>query len=285
MSALNISTMSAAEIRIAIDWAAAEGWNPGINDAELFHAADPEGFLIGRLGGEPVAVISAVRYGADFGFIGLYIVKPGWRGEGHGRAIWQAAMTRLAGRQVGLDGVVAQQDNYRRSGFIYAQRNVRYQGTAGPGAMPALPAAMQVRPLASFAEEELAACDAACFPAPRTAFLRSWISQPGSSALGLARDGRCVGYGVVRPCRSGYKIGPLFADSTDGAAALFAALRGAAPAGAPLFLDVPECNSAAVALAERHGMRFMFETARMYTGPAPQIASERVFGITTFELG
>ena len=38
-------------------------------------------------------------------------------------------------------------------------------------------------------------------------------------------------------------------------------------------------------MAERHGMRVMFETARMYTGPAPQIASERVFGITTFELG
>ena len=285
MTSLNISTMSAAEVRIAIDWAAAEGWNPGINDAEPFYAADPGGFLIGRVRGEPVAVISAVRYGADFGFIGLYIVKPGWRGLGHGWAIWQAAMTRLAGRNVGLDGVVAQQDNYRRSGFVYAHRNVRYQGTAGPGEMPALPAGTQVLPLAGFPEDELAACDALCFPTPRAAFLRRWISQPGTSALGLLRDGRLAGYGVIRPCRSGYKIGPLFADDADGAAALLAALRGAAPAGSPLFLDAPECNSAAVALAERQGMSVMFETARMYTGPVPQIASERVFGITSFELG
>lgn len=285
MSALNISTMSAAEIRIAIDWAAAEGWNPGINDAEPFHAADPDGFLIGRISGEPVAVISAVRYGADFGFIGLYIVRPGWRGQGYGRAIWQAAMTRLAGRNVGLDGVVEQQDNYRRSGFGYAHRNVRYQGRAGSITGPALPAGSQLLRLSGIAEEQLAACDTLCFPAPRPAFLRSWISQPGSTALGLLRGGQLVGYGVVRSCRSGHKIGPLFADSEAGAAALFAALGGAAPAGAPLFLDVPECNPAAVALAELHGMTVMFETARMYTGPAPQIAGERIFGITTFELG
>ena len=58
----------------------------------------------------------------------------------------------------------------------------------------------------------------------------------------------------------------------------------AEPASAP-FLDVPEANAAAVALAQRHGMWPVFETARMYTGDAPAIAMERVFGITTFELG
>ena len=285
MSTLTISTMNAAEVRLAIDWAAGEGWNPGINDAEPFHPADPHGFLIGRVRGEPVAVISAVRYGADFGFIGLYIVKLGWRGLGHGRAVWQAAMIHLAGRNVGLDGVVEQQDNYRRSGYVYAHRNVRYQGSAGPLTLPALPSGTQLLPLAGIAEDQLAACDARCFPAPRPAFLRAWISQPGSTALGLVRGGQLAGYGVVRPCRSGYKIGPLFAENEADAEALFAALSGAAVAGAPLFLDVPECNPAAVALAGRHGMSVMFETARMYTGPAAQIAGERVFGITTFELG
>jgi hypothetical protein len=29
----------------------------------------------------------------------------------------------------------------------------------------------------------------------------------------------------------------------------------------------------------------VFETARMYTGPVPAVALERVFGVTTFELG
>jgi len=29
----------------------------------------------------------------------------------------------------------------------------------------------------------------------------------------------------------------------------------------------------------------VFETARMYKGPAPQLPVERIFGVTTFELG
>ena len=117
-----------AELVRLIDWAAAEGWNPGLDDAEAFRAADPEGFLIGLLEDEPVAGISVVRYGDDFGFLGLYIVRPEHRGKGYGWAIWQGGMVRLQGRNVGLDGVVAQQDNYRRSGFVLAHRNVRYAG-------------------------------------------------------------------------------------------------------------------------------------------------------------
>jgi len=82
------------EINLALDWAAAEGWNPGICDAVPFHAADPEGFLVGLVDDEPVAVISAVKYGTTFGFIGFYIVRPDVRGLGYGWAIWQAAMAR-----------------------------------------------------------------------------------------------------------------------------------------------------------------------------------------------
>ena len=103
-----ISTASRAEVDIAVDWAAAEGWNPGLGDAEAYYRADPSGFLIGRLHGEPVATISAVRYG-DFGFMGFYIVRPAERGRGLGIAIWNAALRHLEGCTVGLDGVVAQQ--------------------------------------------------------------------------------------------------------------------------------------------------------------------------------
>lgn len=39
------------------------------------------------------------------------------------------------------------------------------------------------------------------------------------------------------------------------------------------------------ALAERHGMSSVFETARMHTKDAPAIAIDRVFGVTSFELG
>ncbi|MNR39385.1 hypothetical protein D3C85_1575930 [compost metagenome] len=52
-----------------------------------------------------------------------------------------------------------------------------------------------------------------------------------------------------------------------------------------MFLDAPENNPAAMALVQRHGMTEVFGCARMYLGPAPALRHERVFGVTTFELG
>ncbi len=69
----------------------------------------------------------------DFGFIGLYIVRPEYRGRGYGLAIFNEAMRYLEDRCVGLDGVIAQQENYRRSGFKLAYRNIRFQWTPPAG--------------------------------------------------------------------------------------------------------------------------------------------------------
>jgi GNAT superfamily N-acetyltransferase len=282
---LLIRPMRRAEVELALDWAHAEGWNPGLHDAEPFHRADPEGFLIGLLDDRPVGMVAATRYGEDFGFIGFYIVRPDLRGRGFGIAIWRAAIEHLQGRLVGLDGVVAQQHNYRRSGFVLAHRNVRYEGLSTPQGRGDPPAHGGVRPATDLPREALLAYDRAFFSAPRERFLEAWLSRPGTIALARCTGDVLTGYGVVRPCRHGWKIGPLFADTPADAEALFGALTGRLPADSPVYLDVPETQPHAVALAIRHGMRPMFETARMYTGPAPDISIERTYGITSFELG
>jgi hypothetical protein len=99
------------------------------------------------------------------------------------------------------------------------------------------------------------------------------------------RNGNVLGYGMIRPCRTGWKIGPLFANTPDVAEALFQRLRGHAGEGVPVFLDVPEPHEHAVALATTHGLTPIFQTVRMYTRNAPQVSPGRVFGVTTFELG
>ena len=106
---LAIRPASRRELDLAVEWAAKEGWNPGLSDAACFYVADPEGFLLAFRDGEPVASISVVRYGGAFGFLGLYIVRPDLRGRGYGYRLWQAGMAHLGERTVGLDGVVAQQ--------------------------------------------------------------------------------------------------------------------------------------------------------------------------------
>jgi hypothetical protein len=276
-----VRTMTRGEIGLAVDWAAAEGWNPGLGDADCFHAADPRGFLVGLLGDEPIATISVVKYGASFGFLGFYIVKPGYRGQGHGIAIWNAGLAYLQGRVVGLDGVVDQQDNYRKSGFVLAYRNVRYQGTSKRQTI----GSKGIVPLSTLAFEEIAAYDRPFFPDDRTRFLKCWIDRPHSRALGFVRDGALSGYGVIRPCRSGYKVGPLFADSPEIAESLFLALQENVAEGAQVFLDTPAVNAAAVDLATRHAMTASFETARMYAGRCPDMPMHRLYGVTTFELG
>lgn len=281
-----------AEMPLLLDWAAAEGWNPGLSDAMPFHAADPEGFLVAEdEAGEPVSCISAVRHGPGFGFIGFYICRPDRRGQGHGFAIWQEGMRRLSGRLIGLDGVVAQQPNYRKSGFALAWRNIRY--AAERPRMPPSPAAgssEEIRPATDLPLAEVAALDRALFPAPREAFLRAWLTAPGHVArVLLRRDGeggpRVAGLGVLRPCRQGAKIGPLYAPDADGAAALLAALLPHAPATGPVALDLPEPNAAARALAEAVGMAPVFETARMYAGGEAPPLDPRLFGVASFELG
>ena len=276
-----IRTMTAREVGVAIDWAATEGWNPGLHDAACFHAADRDGFLVGLIDDAPVATISVVRYGASFGFLGLFIVAPSHRGHGHGRAIWNAGLAHLGGRSVGLDGVVAQQANYRRSGFALAYRNIRFEGR-GVGASRA---DRRIVPLSVLPFEAVNACDRAHFAADRRAFLERWIDQPQGSAIGYLRDGALAGYGVVRAARNGFKIGPLFADDPGVADALFDGLVARVPSDTPVYLDTPEANPAAVALAGRHGMAVVFETARMYAGRPPDVPVAQVFGVTTFELG
>jgi GNAT superfamily N-acetyltransferase len=276
-----IRTMKQKEVDIAIQWAAAEGWNPGLHDANCFYAADPNGFLIGLLGDEPIATISAVKYGETFGFLGLYIVKPEYRGKGYGIQIWNAGLEYLAGRTIGLDGVVAQQDNYKKSDFVLAYRHVRYQGTSdGQRQVHA-----GIVPLSELAFDDVYIYDKAFFPDNRMEFLMCWINQPKGTALGVLQNRNLAGYGVLRRCRSGYKIGPLFADNPEFAEYLYVALKSYIPEGDSFFLDVPEVNPAVVDLAKRHGMTVTFETARMYKGQCRDLPINRLFGVTTLELG
>lgn len=273
--------MAREEVEIAIEWAAKEGWNPGLHDAVYYVKADPNGFFIGFLHDEPIATISAIKYGKSFGFLGFYLVKPEYRGKGYGIQIWKAGLKYLEGRNIGLDGVVAQQDNYTKSGFKLAYRNIRYESVGGSNP----PENSEIVKLSALPFATIDSYDRPFFPAKRSKFIKSWINQADCHALGVRQNGKLKGYGIIRSCRSGYKIGPLFANSPELAESLFLALKSRVKLSEPVFLDTPEVNRAAVNLTERHNMEVVFETARMYTGERPDIPLHRVFGVTSFEVG
>ncbi|MEV6733145.1 MULTISPECIES: GNAT family N-acetyltransferase [unclassified Streptomyces] len=284
MTGFEITGASAADMEMIRTWADEEGWNPGDSDRFAFAVADPAGFLVGRIDGEPVACISAVRYGSAFGFIGFYIARPAVRGQGYGIRLWNAGMERLDGRLVGLDGVVDQQDNYRKSGFRSAWNNVRYEGAPRVNGAGAEGAGVEVVDAAALPFGQLAAYDRRFFPASRDAFLSAWTGLPGRTALAAVRDGRIEGLGVIRPCSGASRIGPLYASTPGIAAALLHRLAEHTPDGA-VAVDVPDANPAATALLAGMGLAPSFEAARMYTGPAPEVELAGVYGVTSLELG
>jgi ribosomal protein S18 acetylase RimI-like enzyme len=278
--AFEITVGSAEDVARMSAWADDEGWNPGNTDGLAFQATDPGAFLIGRLDGTPLACISVVRYGAGFGFLGYYIARPEIRGKGYGIQLWRAGMARLAGRTVGLDGVVAQQDNYAKSGFVRAWNNIRYEGVPAGVPLPP-PAGVTLVDARRLPFDRLAAYDRRFFPEARDSFLAPWISLPERSALAATKDGEIVGLAVMRACRAASRIGPLYGATPEIASALIGALA----AGKPVAIDVPDINQPAVALVERLGLVPSFETARMYVGAVPMIDLAGLFGTTSLELG
>jgi len=276
--------MTRAEFDLAVEWAAQEGWNPGKHDADIFWETDPEGYVCAEHNGEIVAVGSIVAYGREFGFMGFFIVKKELRGQGLGARFWfwrrDRLRARLASRApIGMDGVFDMQYWYAIGGFGFSHRSLRMAGK-GKSSQPD----SCLTELSSAPYEAIAAYDRKHFGFDRDAFLRQWIEPTEGLALGAVKNGEITGYGVVRACREGYKIGPLFADDAPTADALFRALSDRA-CGEPIFLDTPENNAAAMALAEQHGLQEVFGCARMYYGPAPALPWDNIFGVTTFELG
>ena len=274
-----IRALSLGELTDLIDWAADEGWNPGLEDAAMFQAADPEGFIGAFVGDEMVAAISAVAYGQDFGFIGLYICRSDMRGKGYGKAVWTAGMDRLAGRTIGLDGVEEQQANYRSKGFKPVYETIRYSGR--PAALPVR--AERPRMATAQPTPDIVGYDALCFPAPRRSFLQRWLQPPHHAVAAITSEGT-TGYAVARACRSGFKVGPLFADDSETALELLGELAGACDGG-ELNIDVPATQVDFIAALGAAGLSPTFSTTRMYKGPPPKLDAANVFGVTTLELG
>ncbi len=269
------------ELDALIDWAAREGWNPGLDDAPAFWAADPDGYWVAELEGRLTASISMVRYDEAFAFLGFYITAPEFRRQGIGSQMWQQALAAAGQRVVGLDGVVAEQENYRRSGFALAHANIRYGGIVDVVEPPGT----ELVEVAPIHMPMLIDYDSRFTPARREAFLGEWL-RPGRArrSVVLLRDGAIAGYGTLRACRQGYRIGPLFSESETAADLIFRKLATTVK-GEEVFLDIPEPNASARALCERYNMKPVFETARMYRGAAPDLPLARIYGITTFELG
>ncbi|MBP1852991.1 GNAT family N-acetyltransferase [Rhizobium halophytocola] len=275
-----VRVLDLAEIETLVGWAVEEGWNPGYEDPAAFQAADPRGFLGCFVDGRLVAGIAAIAYDDHYGFIGLYICRTDMRGKGHGRRVWDAGMERLGDRVIGLDGVAPQQANYQTMGFETLYETVRWSGlSTGPDHE----LVQSVRHPTTDDLPAIEALDRLYFPAHRSAFLQTWIGEHRIAYLAESRSG-IDGYIVIRRCRDGYKIGPLFAASEEVASGLLQAALSVHP-GEVMHIDVPRHQESLTRELDALGFAPGFTTARMYRGEAPDTDLSGVYGVTTLELG
>jgi ribosomal protein S18 acetylase RimI-like enzyme len=275
---MELRTMTRDELDVAIEWAAKEGWNPGLDDAQVFFDSDPEGFFVACDNGRMAAAISVVNHTDDFAFLGLYICAPEFRGQGIGYALWQHALEHAGNRTVGLDGVEAQQENYKKSGFVLTGRTERYAGTLTQKGAP------EAEPVRASEIEELIELEAYANGFRKSAFLRPWLTDSETrKTLVLHRGGQPAGFVTVRRCREGYKIGPLVAPDKDAASALLSSAASITK-GETTMIDIPQDSVGLHELCKSQGMEVSFRTARMYRGNPPE-GSAMEYAVSTLELG
>lgn len=276
---MTIRTMDAGALRTVLGWAADEGWNPGLDDAEAFHAADPAGFLVKEVAGAPVSAICVVNHDPDFAFLGLYLCKPRYRGQGHGMDVWRAGIAHAGTRSIGLDGVPDQQANYARSGFVKHGTTVRYEGRSAPRPDPRVRTALP-SDMAQLAARDMKACGMG-----RAAFASRWLTGSQTrKTIVLVDCGTITGFATFRRCRLGTKIGPLYAASQADARALLAS-DPLSPPDEPQYVDVLDPGAPLAHLVSSLGFEPVFQTARMFRGTPPDASPAPFQAIATMELG
>ena len=291
-SFLRILPLNKADVPVVTGWARRQGFAPGLGDVAIYRQTDRQGIWVGWLGTERIGCICGVRYNAAYGFIGLYLVAPPWRGQGYGLQLWRHAMAHLEDLPcIGLEAAPTMQDAYAGWGFKPASPTHRWR-ILSDGAEPAGqdPAAETWQLLADDAIPQMAVqrFDAQREPSPRPHFLAHWLNHPAGSVLALMDgDGTCHGFGRIRPCLlehgEGWRIGPLMAESPGAASQLLRGLL-ARHAGVVL-IDAPEANGAASELLAGLGFAVIGHTIRMYRGERPAVSLADVYGLACLELG
>ena len=271
-------------LEILIQWAREEGWNPGLHDADIFWQTDPEGFYGYYNNGELIAGGAIVSYNKLFGFMGLFIVKPAYRSSGIGRALWyrrrDLLLSRLnKGASIGMDGVLAMQPFYKKGGFEIAFRDERHEKTGEQFEVDKNISAIEEKDF-----DAVLSYDTQCFGFPRPQFLIPWLKQENATNVQISTGQQLNGFAVIRKAAKGFKVCPLFADNIEVAEKLYQACLNAVR-GESLFIDIPVINKEATTLVKKYATNYVFECARMYYGKPPQIVLDKIFGITTFELG
>ncbi|MCL1804849.1 MAG: GNAT family N-acetyltransferase [Clostridiales bacterium] len=277
---LTIRNLSLQEMVFPMEVAYKEGWNPGLYDGVAFYQADPDGFFLAEVDGGMAGGVSVVGYDDRLAVIGNHFVLPPYRGRGIGRTLWEHAMEAAGDKRIRINGLPEGKEFYESYGFYGICNVIRYGGSIfAEGRV-----SDDIYSAQDIDFRRLVEYDAAFFGMPRAPFLKNWLDTPAMVSLCVLKEGEIKGWGCMRRCRKGWRLGPVFADDYDRAEELIRhfAVKTVAES---VYMDVAETNVQSIKLGFAMGMTPWEARLKMYKGEQEREPLERIFGFTTVDIG
>ncbi|MFC2012849.1 GNAT family N-acetyltransferase [Chloroflexota bacterium] len=233
------------------DWEKKTGWNFGVHDWGVMYDIDPDGYFVGVLDGEIIGCIGGVSYAGKYGYLTLFMVRPGFRGQRYGLALWKHALHYLNDEVgvecVGLDAVLEREKDYAKWGFHSDYRITGYTYDVKDKFRRRYP------PIEEKHFADIAEYDLKMFKVDRSSFIHDFIFKT-DARTGVAYDGnKLVGFTIARPAWRGYKVGPVFADNAEVAEGLLESAM-ADLQGQMITIEIPEPNKSALKIARDYQM-------------------------------
>lgn len=214
------SAKSADEVNQAMKWATEEGWNVGKHDGQTYYEAFKEGCKLLMLDDKtPIGAIFLAAYGKNFVFIGLYILEKNYRGNGLGKVLWQHAMKEIESFNAALYAVPEQIDRYKKSGFNFSY-NVNRWNIKTKGSKQLDIKDENTTQIDSKDENlltQISEYDARMFPKPRFNLIKLLLKANATIGFVIRNKQQIEGYGIIRECQRGYRLGPLYANTLESA--------------------------------------------------------------------
>ena len=257
------------------------GWNQLEDDWRRLMAHDPGGcFVAGQDGGSSAGSATTTTYSEDLAWIGMLLVHPDWRRRGIGTKLLEHCIDYLRRnrgvRCIKLDATPEGREVYLRHGFVDEWGLSRWMRTGGRSPDPAqdeiindidpaIKLDLQPDPICSSKLEEL---DSAAFGVSRMRMLALLAQRSQSVLARAANTSQMVAYGMIRPGRRAAYLGPVVALPEIGSAVV----RGivdhllGSRSERPVYWDIPDGHTAAVALAKQFGFELQRSFTRMVIG-------------------
>jgi GNAT superfamily N-acetyltransferase len=287
---MTVTLMQPADFKEINQWCIDEGWNIGIYDSEIYYKIDPMHHYIAKTN-ERVASLSIIKHSPTFFTLGPFIVHKSYRGQGVGEALWNEAMTQIIKEypdaHIALYAVSEQVERYKKADFIPVLTIQRWHLDSNKSLSTSI--SHQCTTITNKLIPSVGRYYQNHYVTNRDLLFNELLLKPETNGLVFMDDNVIKGFGFIRPCVRGFRIGALVADTPEIAQILIAGLLVFAQS-APVFIDVPDSNPHTIGCMNAfHAVRAPQEDTIMMikgTGYSSYLKKwEQHYGLFSLEIG